>query len=370
MSALAGVALEKPGRKAENWRYTPLHTFEAGNYRSLERASESDFPGIDAEILIVDGFLLRAELPAEVELEIDTHPPAVTSPTPFSTWAQQRPGGFATLRVRAGNTAQVRIRHLSATEHSLASSALSIVVEDGAQLRLDEHFECGGPKEVCWIPMRRYEVGEMARLELFSSVASDAPAWLFRQQEVQLDRGSTFCTLSIERGGHVSRTDLRCKLARDAYAAMHAAFDTASSATAEHAVIAEHCEPNAMSRMRYRMLAKDRSRSVFRGKVHVHPGAAGTDARQDAKGLPLDLGSEIVTKPDLEIYADEVACQHGASVGQLEPNQLFYLQSRGLAAEVARAMLVKAFLADALEIDSQSDLRAAGAALLATGAGA
>ena len=92
-----------------------------------------------------------------------------------------------------------------------------------------------------------------------------------------------------------------------------------------------------------------RSRGVFNGKVIVHPGAQRTDAEQLNHNLLLSEGSEIDTKPQLEIYADDVKCTHGATVGQLDDAQLFYLRSRGVEEADARALLTYAFAQDVID---------------------
>jgi len=108
-----------------------------------------------------------------------------------------------------------------------------------------------------------------------------------------------------------------------------------------------HSGRRTQSHQSVRMLAARRDRAVYQGLVHVAHGADGTDSRQDAKGLLLTRGGEIDLKPELEIFADDVACAHGATVGQLDSLALFYLMARGIPEEEARRMLIMAF-ADAV----------------------
>jgi Fe-S cluster assembly protein SufD len=102
-----------------------------------------------------------------------------------------------------------------------------------------------------------------------------------------------------------------------------------------------------------------RSRAVFQGKIHVHRVAQKTDGYQMNQALLLSPEAEIDAKPQLEIYADDVKCSHGATVGELDADQLFYLRSRGLPLAEARAVLIEAFLADALEAVRDEAFRAA-----------
>lgn len=109
----------------------------------------------------------------------------------------------------------------------------------------------------------------------------------------------------------------------------------------------EHCVPRARSSETYHGIADQRGQVVFNGKVLVHKHAIGTDAQQSSRNLLLSPKAEIDTKPELEIYADDVKCAHGATVGQLDSNALFYLRSRGIGEQEARALLTLAF-ADAV----------------------
>jgi len=91
-----------------------------------------------------------------------------------------------------------------------------------------------------------------------------------------------------------------------------------------------------------------KTRGIFNGKIYVHPGAQQTDARQQARSLLLSDEARVDAKPELEIFADDVKCAHGAAIGQLDPEELFYLQSRGLHLETARNLLTYGFAADLL----------------------
>ena len=105
----------------------------------------------------------------------------------------------------------------------------------------------------------------------------------------------------------------------------------------------DHIAPHTTSDEAFRGIVGERGRGVFNGKVVVHRGAQGTDARQSSDNLLLSERSEVDTKPELEIYTDDVKCAHGATVGELDAGQLFYLRSRGIDEETARGLLVFAF---------------------------
>ena len=115
-----------------------------------------------------------------------------------------------------------------------------------------------------------------------------------------------------------------------------------------------HCQSNQI----IRGVLDDSARGVFQGKVHVAQDAQKTDGQQMSRALLLSRKAEADAKPELEIYADDVICAHGATVGELDENQLFYLTSRGISRDVARAMLISAFLDDAVDMIENADLAA------------
>ncbi len=112
--------------------------------------------------------------------------------------------------------------------------------------------------------------------------------------------------------------------------------------------VVEHAGRNTFSRTKLHNLAGGRSRCSFNGRIHIHPGASGADADLSNKNLALDVEAEINTKPELEIYTDDVRCAHGATVGQIDRNALFYLQSRGLPEHRARRILCIGFLTECI----------------------
>ena len=112
--------------------------------------------------------------------------------------------------------------------------------------------------------------------------------------------------------------------------------------------VVEHIGRNTHSRTKLHNLATAKSRCSFNGRIHIHRGADGADAGLSNKNLALDAGAEINTKPELEIYTDDVRCAHGATVGQLDDNALFYLRSRGLPESLARRLLSIGFLAECI----------------------
>jgi len=118
----------------------------------------------------------------------------------------------------------------------------------------------------------------------------------------------------------------------------------------------EHAVPHCTTDETFRGIIGDKARAVFNGRIHIHPDAQKTRAELSNKNLLTSASAEVNTKPELEIYADDVICAHGATVGELDETQLFYLTSRGISRDVACSMLISAFLDDAVDTIENADL--------------
>jgi Fe-S cluster assembly protein SufD len=145
-------------------------------------------------------------------------------------------------------------------------------------------------------------------------------------------------------GAGLARLDLNARLAPPQAAAELTGVFLADGSRPHHThVLVDHLPVGTRSLQDYPGIAAGRRRAVFNGKAVVHPGAQQSQARQSSRNLLLTPGAEIDTKPELEIYADDVQCSHGATTGQLDPAALFYLRSRGLTENEARSALTRAF---------------------------
>jgi len=167
--------------------------------------------------------------------------------------------------------------------------------------------------------------------------------------DVRQSRDSRFISHSLALGASLSRMDIAVALAGDnASCVLNGLYLIGGRQHADHHTRIDHISPNCTSEEHYKGVISGRAHAVFNGKVVVHEGADGTDASQSNGNLLLSDHAEVDTKPELEIYADEVKCAHGATVGQLDMEQLFYLQSRGLDESSARNVLTFAFADDVL----------------------
>lgn len=166
---------------------------------------------------------------------------------------------------------------------------------------------------------------------------------------VSLGRSSNYQSVSVALGARISRYNLDVKLAEGAECALDGLALIAANQLADTHTCIDHVEPHGVSRQLHKCIAGGRAHVVFNGKVKVRKGAQRTDSVQSSRNLLLTDKAHVDTKPQLEIFADDVKCEHGATIGQLDNDEVFYLKSRGLPDGVARSLLTYAFGAEIIE---------------------
>lgn len=183
-------------------------------------------------------------------------------------------------------------------------------------------------------------------------------AWHIADLRAEQGEGSSFASQSFALGAQLARADIATRFeAEGCEAELLGLYVGDGRQHLDHHTRIDHALPGGTSRQLYKGVLDGAARAVFNGKVIVHPDAQGSDARQSNRNLLLSEQAEVDTKPQLEIYADDVKCSHGATVGQLDPTQIFYLRSRGIAEAAARALLTHAFAAEVVEKVSVARLR-------------
>ncbi|KTD33765.1 Fe-S cluster assembly protein SufD [Legionella israelensis] len=168
---------------------------------------------------------------------------------------------------------------------------------------------------------------------------------------VKQEQNSQFNSHSLSLGGKLVRSDVHIQLLQaQTSCLLNGIYAPGKQQHVDHHTTIEHLVPNCSSHQDYKGILAGHSRAVFNGKVIVAKGAQGTNARQQNKNLLLSEQAEIDTKPQLEIFADDVLCSHGATVGQLDEEALFYLATRGIEREEASAYLIQAFAAENIQL--------------------
>lgn len=187
-----------------------------------------------------------------------------------------------------------------------------------------------------------------------------ADGFVSLRDEAEIGEAASLASIFLGAGGMGSRIDGALTLTgKGAFAEMGGALLTRASQRQEAAVAVRHTAIEGTSRQLWRAVAADRSAASLAARVEVARGAQQTDGEQSLRGLLLDRSATVNLKPELEIFADDVKCAHGATVGELDRSALFYLQSRGIDRERAQALLTRAFVADALARIGDETVRAA-----------
>ena len=193
-------------------------------------------------------------------------------------------------------------------------------------------------------------VGEGAHLDHFKIQRESELAFHVGTVEAKQEANSQFHSFSFAVGGSLARTNIYTALDGDAATCtLNGLYLTDGSQHIDNQTSIEHIAPNCPSHEVYKGVLDGRSHGVFNGKVYVRPEAQKTDGKQSNNNLLLSPQARVDTKPQLEIFADDVKCTHGATVGRLDDVAMFYLNSRGIGSEGARTLLTYAFAADVLE---------------------
>src|ERR1035437_334428 len=264
-----------------------------------------------------------------------------------------RRSGFAALNLAFGEFHVIRVQKETATVDPIEISFAAenetaifphvlVIAEAGSKATLVETYT--SPGKGFTNAAIQILVEDNANLTHYRVQRESTEAFHIGVTEVELGRGSTYDATNINLGGAVARHDIELRFADEGGEAwvdgLYMLDGTQHSDT--HSVI-DHFVPNCTSHQNYRGVLNDHSRGVFNGKVFVRANAHGTDANQSNKNLLLSNDARVDTKPQLEIFNDDVKCSHGATVGQLEEEELFYLLTRGLPENLARNLLTYGF---------------------------
>jgi len=192
--------------------------------------------------------------------------------------------------------------------------------------------------------------GDHAQVEHIKLQDEAAAAFHIATIAGQFGRASNVTIHSFALGARLSRNNIRALLAGEGLECiLNGLYLSRGEQLADHHMIVEHAQPRCASHEYFNGILDDKSRGVFHGRIYVHPAAQKTDAKQTNKNLLLSNNATADTKPQLEIYADDVKCTHGATVGQLNPESIFYLRTRGMSEDSARRMLIHAFAGEIIE---------------------
>jgi Fe-S cluster assembly protein SufD len=323
-----------PSVKNEDWKYTNVAPIAKENWRITPVALTSS-PAADEE---VHGFLEQFNF---------------------------RRNGFTSLNVAFAEPVVYRIPKetvieqpiefsFAADEGAVISPHIVIIAEAGSKATLIETY--ASPEKSFTNSAVQIFVEDNANLTHFRVQKESAAAFHVGTTEIKVGRGSYYNSTNINLGGALSRHDIELKFtAEGGQALVDGLYMLNGSQHSDTHSVIDHLVPNCTSGQNYKGVLNDKSRAVFNGKVFVRENAHGTDAQQSNKNLLLSNDARVDTKPQLEIFNDDVKCSHGATVGQFEDEELFYLRTRGLPDNLARNLLTYGFAEEIInKIDIES----------------
>jgi len=365
-----------PDRRVESWKYTDLRPIAGATFQQplgldgdcrelLGRAPQIDAP----RLVFIDG-RFRADLSVLPQLESFSRfgdqpefgDPAHAESEPLTALnamlaedgalirvSQGLDGGLIHLISLATNSAGVPAdfhpRHIIRLETGAKLTLLETSLGDGAYLHN---------------PVTKIDVAAGATLTHVRLQNESLAAFHFSTLYARVADDGTYDSFVLNLGARLARTEIHADLAGTAAAThLNAVQLLSGTQHSDITTIVRHDAPRGTSRQTVKNVLSGRSRGVFQGRVEVARRAQKTDGYQMNRALLLSPNAEIDTKPELEIFADDVKCSHGAAVGELDSEQLFYLRSRGIPDAEARSILIRAFLAESLDAITHEAVRAA-----------
>ena len=361
-----------PTHQHEDWKYTSVDALLQHQFKSEDKLSSNDLlnlPDIDVpfvhKLALINGVVIGADdLAASLPKGIIIKPLSAAfiehadKIKPYLSNILKQENGFQAL-----NTAMMHdglfiylpqgvclneplyISHRQDKTNQAIYLRHLIVLENQSSINIIEDYEALG--ETCYFTNTITEVSlaEKAKLTHYKIIRESNLAYHIGQIAVNQKENSQFDSHSFNISGKLVRSDIAINLTEPkARCLMNGVYLTTDKQNIDHHTVVTHAAKDCTSEQDYKGVLRGESKAVFNGRVIVEKGANHTVAKQQNKNLLLSLNTEIDTKPQLEIFADDVICTHGATVGQLDDEALFYFAARGIGHEEASRYLVNAFI--------------------------
>jgi Fe-S cluster assembly protein SufD len=372
-----------PTLRVEDWKYTSIRPIEKRQFKLAQDADHS----VDAATLneylckdmachlmvFVDGQFSEplsnfGELPAGVKINdfttalkddtetLKTHlgSAADTSRNGFAAMnmAFMNDGAFIEIEKNTNVELPIHLMFLSTGQHEEVTSQARILILAGesSQAKIIESYQSLEDSVYFNNVTTEVKVGPNANIEHYKVQQESSKAFHIATLQVDQQRDSTFTSHSVSLGAQLARNDINAYMGDEgATCNLYGLYVTDGRQHTDFHTRIDHAQPHCTSNEFYKGILDGHSRAVFNGQVHVHPDAQKSDAQQSNNNLLLSKNAEVDTKPQLEIYADDVTAAHGATVGQLDENMMFYLRSRGIDYNSAHALLVYGFAHSVIE---------------------
>ncbi|MCK5871520.1 MAG: Fe-S cluster assembly protein SufD, partial [Methylococcales bacterium] len=364
-----------PKTNEEEWRYTNLSALEKKTFKTpstTERINEALLESHMLEntwvMVFIDGYFSKkysrlADLNkgltfTHIEHLLNTEPDKITPYLGAAVRDKEHnfiaynsayftDGFFIKLAPQAIATKALQIIHYAASPESLSATRNIIVAEKASKLEIIETFI--GESNSLTAAVNEIFLDENATLTLYKQQAESPNAYHFGGSYCKQQPHSIFNHHNFAFGALIARNDIHTDLETASECSFNGLYLAENRQHIDNHTRINHNKPQGISREFYKGILKDRARGVFQGRVFVAKDAQKTDSAMNNRNLLLSNKAEIDTKPQLEIYADDVKCAHGVTIGQLDKQAIFYLQARGLSMNAAKELLTAAFANEMIE---------------------
>lgn len=259
-------------------------------------------------------------------------------------------GAYVEVPARVSLSEPLHLVFIAAGNDTASFPRNVVLLGQGAQATIIEHYIGVAEQVTLTNSVVRGRLERDAKLTHLKVQQEQAEAFHLANIDIQQEQGSTYESHSISFGARLARNDIATRFnGRQCHALLNGLFYADSRRHVDHHTRIDHAQPDSTSHEFYRGILADAAQGVFTGRIQVREGADGTDAVQRSDNLLLSRTARVTTQPELEIYADDVKCAHGATVGQIDEESLFYLRSRGLSEAHAHGVMTYAFAAQALQ---------------------
>jgi Fe-S cluster assembly protein SufD len=322
---------------------------------SAKRSSVRPLPGGArfvslAEALVTEAGLLEPHLGRHADSEHDGF-------TALNT-AFARDGAFVSLPAGGRLPDPIHLVFVGASD-ALAQPRILVVAGPASEATIIEHYVGLSDQAYLTNAVTEIVAGEGAVIHHYILQEESERAFHVGTLQIDQDRDSTFRACSAAMGGRLVRNNLGVRLrAEGGTCALDGLYVVTGRQHVDNHVTVDHAAPRCASQQLYKGILDGRSRAVFNGRILVRRDAQKTDANQTNKSLLLSEGPEVYSKPQLEIFADDVRCTHGAAEGQLAEEAIFYLKSRGLGEAAARTLLTYGFAREVIDRIAVEPVRA------------
>lgn len=377
-------ALTVPTTRDEDWRFTDISPLTKLSFQPAQgvptlapaAVEQWAIPEAAARLVFIDGIYAPEHSFNHAGLTVENIASGVTRHDAAMQAHLGRHAGFERNAFTALNTAflhdvalivvprdmalaaPVHLLFIATRKHAASYPRCLVIAESGSAVTVVEDFVALQNEAYFTNAVTEMALAGNARVNHVRVQRDSAEAFHFANCAVSLAQASRYHSVSVALGARISRHNLGALLAAEgAECTIDALALIGGQQLADTHTLIDHAMPHGVSRQLHKCIVDGAARAVFNGNIMVRPGAQRTDSSQSSRNLLLSGKARVDTKPQLEIFADDVKCAHGATVGQLDVDEVFYLKSRGLSDTAARNLLTYAFGAEVIERIPVASLR-------------